>query len=289
MLSILLPTFNCNCVALITELHRQCLASAINFEILVADDASTQKQYVEENKAIEVLSGVTYFVRKKNVGRSAIRNFLVSQSHGDRLLFIDGDLALDNPYFISSYAEAAGDVVVGGITIGGESMKWTGNLRFLYEKYHENNLKSSAKKSLLLRSTNFMVVRSLMKDNPFDETLQEYGYEDVLLGKRFEEAQADIRFINNPVLLCDFDSNKEYLDKVEASLRTLFTLRKELEGYSSLLSLANKIEQFHVDFICKCIFFIIGKSIKHKLQSNKPNLFLFKLYRLLYFIHISKK
>ena len=39
-LSILLPTYNCNCVKLVTELHRQCVESKVDFEIIVADDCS---------------------------------------------------------------------------------------------------------------------------------------------------------------------------------------------------------------------------------------------------------
>ena len=43
-LSILLPTYNCDCTALISELQRQCVAEGTNFEIIVADDASPDKK-----------------------------------------------------------------------------------------------------------------------------------------------------------------------------------------------------------------------------------------------------
>ena len=39
-LSILLPTYNCICTALVGELQRQCVAEGADFEIIVADDAS---------------------------------------------------------------------------------------------------------------------------------------------------------------------------------------------------------------------------------------------------------
>ena len=52
-LSILLPTYNCNCVRLVTELQRQCVESKADFEIIVADDGSPNKNYIEENKEEE--------------------------------------------------------------------------------------------------------------------------------------------------------------------------------------------------------------------------------------------
>ena len=105
MLSILLPVYNCNCVALVTELQRQCTECGTDFEIIVADDCSSLASYIEHNLRIERLDGVRYITRKQNVGRSAIRNFLISQAQGEWLLFIDGDLTLDNPHFIRRYLQ----------------------------------------------------------------------------------------------------------------------------------------------------------------------------------------
>jgi len=109
----------------------------IAYEIIVADDGTmadkTNQYIVERNKGIVQLEGVRYIIRQENVGRSAIRNFLFSQSKGDRILFIDGDLSLDNPDFIRRYMQIEGDVVVGGIKIGGNPEQWKGNLRYKYE------------------------------------------------------------------------------------------------------------------------------------------------------------
>lgn len=116
-LSILLPTYNCNCTSLVCELQRQCVAEGADFEIIVADDASPDNSFIIENRTITRLEGVQYIEREHNVGRSAIRNFLVTQSTKEWILFIDGDLSLDNPTFIHNYLQADGDVIVGGIDI----------------------------------------------------------------------------------------------------------------------------------------------------------------------------
>ncbi len=86
-LSILLPTYNCICTALVGELQRQCVAEGADFEIIVADDASPNKRFIAENRAIAHLDGVRYIERERNVGRSAIRNYLVSQSAKEWMIF----------------------------------------------------------------------------------------------------------------------------------------------------------------------------------------------------------
>ena len=101
MLSILLPVYKCSCVALVTELQRQCMECGIAYEIIVADDGTmadaTNQYIVERNKVIGQLEGVQYIIRQENVGQSAIRSYLWSRSRGDSRLFIDGDLSLDTP------------------------------------------------------------------------------------------------------------------------------------------------------------------------------------------------
>ncbi len=47
MLSILIPTYNYNIVALVSEIHRQISNTEIPFEIICLDDASTV--FVAEN------------------------------------------------------------------------------------------------------------------------------------------------------------------------------------------------------------------------------------------------
>ena len=48
-------------------------------------------------------------------------------------------LSLDNPDFIRRYTQIEGDVVVGGIKIGGKPEQWKGNLRYKYECACEAN------------------------------------------------------------------------------------------------------------------------------------------------------
>ena len=299
MLSILLPVYNCSCVALVTELQRQCVECKADFEIIVADDGSLSsaigmnkacQHLIDENKVIEHLKGVRYIIREKNVGRSAIRNFLVSQAKGDRLLFIDGDLSLNNPSFIRNYLQTKGDVVVGGIAIGGNPDQWKGNLRYRYERQCEaiNTVESRQRHPYQHLATNLLVHRSVLGEKPYDEKISHYGYEDVLLGKRFQQQKVAIKHIENPVLFCDFEDNASYLAKTEEALRTLFTFRNELKGYSRLLDKAEQIERLHLSPLFVTAYKLFNEPIKNCLLGNKPKVFWFNIYKLLYYLHYTK-
>lgn len=291
-ISILLPTYNCSCVALVTELQRQCVAEGIPFEILVADDASPDRSFITKNEPIKALEGVRYILREKNVGRSAIRNFLISQAQNDWLLFIDGDLSLLNPQFIHNYVQAEGEVVVGGISIGGDPKQWKNNLRYVYEQRYEathNAAERQQTSTQHFRTTNFLAHKTAMSACPFDESFKQYGYEDVLLGKAFEEQGIKIKHIDNPITLDDFEPNDVFIAKTEESLRTLSQFKNLLQGYSHLLSFQAKMQRFHLLGLLSFSYILLKKTIKPRLIDNKPNVFLFNIYKLLYFTHFDTK
>jgi len=291
MLSILLPVYNCHCEALVTELQRQCVECGTEFEIIVADDGSSVTSYIEHNLRIERLEGVRYITRRQNVGRSAIRNFLISQAQGEWLLFIDGDLTLDNSHFIRRYLQAKSNVVVGGIRIGGDLNRWKNNLRYRYEKAYEQQNTPQDRQchaTKHFRTTNFLAHKDIMMEHSFDENFVQYGYEDVLFGKSLAMDHISITHIDNPITLDFFESNSEFLDKTEQSLRTLYTFRNQLKGYSQLLETAEKIKKLHLQKLVYAAYFLVGQRIKKHLQGNNPSIFLFNVYKLMYYIHHEK-
>lgn len=288
-LSILLPTYNCNCTSLVCELQRQCVAEGADFEIIVADDASPDNSFIIENRTITRLEGVQYIEREHNVGRSAIRNFLVTQATKEWILFIDGDLSLDNPTFIHNYLQADGDVIVGGIDIVEDEKKWKSNLRYRYEHASKEAISAENRRKTPYQhlSTNFIAHRTLVENSPYNEDIKHYGFEDVLLGKQFKAKKAKINHINNPVLFEDFEPNDVFLSKTEESLRTLSDFQTKLKGYSNLLEMVEKLREIHLSKLGAWLFKIIGKPLKHNLKGNNPNIFLFNIYKLVYFLHYN--
>lgn len=285
-----MPTYNCRCVELVQELHRQCEEEQDleDYEIIVADDCSSNHDFVEQNKAIERLDHVRYILRPANTGRSAIRNFLALQASHEWLLFIDGDLTLSNAHFISSYLATPGLVVVGGIQITDDNTKWKGNLRYLYEKKCEQQhdaLHRQQHPTKEFRTTNFLISKKVMQECPFDEHFRHYGYEDVLLGKNISQKGYHIVHIDNPILLNDFEDNYHFLLKIEESCRTLSCFQNELKGYSTLIDYASKLAWLK-PAIGKC-YPLASLHIKSLLLGNKPSVLWFNIYKLLYYIHLQ--
>ena len=109
MLSILIPTFNHLTTNLVKDLHLQCLESKIIFEIIIYDEASTDRKVSLENSKLNKLSNVYYKRNKINIGRSAIRNKLAAESKYKWLLFIDADVIPKTKNFVKKYLDSIND------------------------------------------------------------------------------------------------------------------------------------------------------------------------------------
>ena len=285
-LSILIPTYNDPCLALVTTLQQQAQDAAISYEIIVADDGSTRQDVVKENRAINLLPHCRVEERPVNSGRAVIRNFLAQQAQYDWLLFIDSDMVVCRNDFLLRYAQTADSeaVIDGGIVIGNVI---EGNLRALYEKAAES--RHTAEKRRMkpyqnIHTANILIRRDVMLAHPFDERFRHYGYEDVLLGKHLHEAQISIAHIDNPLSFEIFEDNAHFLSKTEEGLRTLHQFRSELEGYNALLALAQRLKP--IAGVVR-LFHAVNKKWEHRmLTGSHPNLTVFQLYRIGYFMSL---
>jgi hypothetical protein len=126
-----------------------------------------------------------------------------------------------------------------------------------------------------------------MLQYPFDERFRHYGYEDVLLGKVLRQHHVPIMHIDNPVGFCIFESNPDFVSKTEEGLRTLYQFRSDLRGYSRLLTFISGI---HISLILTLIRLwhrMFGATERRNLCGSRPSLFIFKLYRLGYFLSLK--
>jgi glycosyltransferase involved in cell wall biosynthesis len=289
-LSILVPTYNDPCVTLVDALRLQAESAGISYEILVGDDGSTDTNVIQTNQAINDWPHCRYILRTQNSGRAAIRNFLAQQARYDYLLFIDSDMTILSPTFLSRYlSESDVSVVIGGVSIQGFPDTLRGNLRYLYEKAEEPHHTAALRQQSPyqhLHTANLLIRRDLMLAHPFDERFRRYGYEDVLLGKTLRQQHVAIRHIDNPVGFCTFESNPEFVAKTEEGLRTLHQFQSDLRGYSRLLTFISGI---HIPLILSLIRLchkLFQKAERRNLCSSRPSLFTFKLYRLGYFLSL---
>ena len=292
-LSILIPVYNTVCVNFVRQLQQQAELTGIDYEIIVADDASSLQHCVEENRQIGKLPHCQYLMKETNTGAAATRNFLAQQSRYQWLLFLDCDMQLPNEQFITRYlASLTAPVINGGLSIGGDTRLLRSNLRYRYEKAEEPNHTPQRRQQRpyqSFRSTNFLIRRDVMLNNPFDERFRRSGYEDVFFGKQLRQHQVAITHIDNPLLMTDYETNADYVSKVERSLHTLYQFRQELRGYSRLLTLADGI---HIGAVRRFLAFlhrILAPMERRNLCGKHPNLTLFKLYRLGYYLNILYK
>ena len=291
-LSILIPTYNDLCVKLVDDLRQQAEEATIDYEILVGDDGSTNTAVVDENRKIDDWPHCHYLRHDQNIGRAAIRNFLVQEAHHDWLLFIDSDMSMVRQDYLAKYLTmGSAEVADGGVCIGGDPEALKGNLRYLYEKASEQEHTTEIRQKHPyhdFHTANFLIRRDLMSAHPFDERFRYYGYEDVLLGKQFRQSKVTITHIDNPLGFSTFEENTQFIIKTEEGLRTLHQFQADLRGYSRLLTL---VEGIHLPVILSLIRYwhkLFGKWERKNLCGPHPNLSLFKLYKLGYFLKITQ-
>ena len=302
-LSILLPSYNNVCVSLVQVLQRQAdalrgkLDKPFRYEIIVADDGSTDAACIDANRVIGDMLHCRYLRMEQNVGRAQIRNVLISESRGDYVLLIDSDLFLCDDNYLYKYATSTADVVYGGTRIGGEGLAMVdneantenlkGNLRYIYEKKAEPSHRAAFRQlrpNQEISVCNLYARRDIMEAHPFDSRFKAYGYEDVLFGKRLAESGIEVTHIDNPVLINEFEPNSVFVKKTEEAIITLCRFEQDLEGYSNLKTKVSTLGRYIPLSLFRLWHRIMKNKEKRNLTGSKPSLLLFKLYKLGFFL-----
>lgn len=289
-LSILIPTYNSDCRELASELSSQAEAiKTLDYEIIVADDGSPDRTKVDLCRQVEQLPHCRFIERGHNAGRAAIRNFLASQASKPWLLFLDCDMRI----FLSTYLEQMlrqdGDVVYGGYHVRKDSAPRS-CLRYRYEWacQPDHTARQRRKRPYQhFHTSNFLVSRDVMTAHPFDETFRHYGYEDILFGRRLREAGISINHQDIPVGFFHFEDNASFVSKTEEGLRTLYEKRRQLRGYSKLLTFVEGIHLKPILSLIRLWHRLFGRLERRNLCGNHPSLRLFNLYKLGYFLNLS--
>lgn len=198
-LSILIPVYNWDLSPLLKAILAEIDAFDLSREVgvIVIDDSSSDARLLAGNAAFIAAHGRPFLKCRalgSNVGRSAIRNMLADEAHGEFLLFLDCDVLPDAPDFIRNYlSHAKGDgfdVVCGGISYRTRVMK---GAEYDYHAYlgNKKEVKAAAVRNLApwrhILTSNIMVRKSVFQTTHFDERFTGYGYEDIEWGVRLAE------------------------------------------------------------------------------------------------------
>ena len=293
ILSILIPVYNYNCVALVKALQQQAENCNIDYEILVADDGSDNAEIVCENRKINAIPNSVYHETGQNHGRSWIRNWLVSQSQGAYLLFIDSDAEICNAHFVGNYLRHVekGAVICGGILHPEEEPSPTRRLRYRYEKAMEPCFTAERRNQhpyANLRTFNFMMPREVALSHPFDESITLYGYEDTLLGGMFEKEGLKVIHIDNPLINADIEENPIFLKKTEESMHSLYQLKDKMRHHSRLLTSYEKIRRLKLDTLLRIVFPLLRPMLTWHLTGKQPTVIALQFYKLAYYCTLCK-
>lgn len=296
MLSILIPTFNHLTTTLVKELHLQCSKNKIIFEILICDDASTNKKVLLKNSTLNKLSNVYYIRNKTNIGRSATRNKLAVTSKYKWLLFIDADVIPKSKKFIKNYLNAidnSSQVLSGGITYRNKPIEKKQILRWKYGKNREYKPIKFRQKNpyVSLFSSNFLILKKVIVNTPFNEEISKKTNEDSLFSYVLKLNKIMVKHIENEVFHENLEYSSVFLKKtLEYSKSSLLLVQKNLlnKDYMKITKAYFTLKKFKIDYLFKLIYIIFERILQKQLKSSRPSLFIFDLYRLSYLCYISK-
>lgn len=295
MLSILIPVYNYDVFALVNNLHNQCTKSKITFEILCLDDASNL--FTIENQRITQFENTSFLTLESNIGRSAIRNLLAKKANFENLLFLDADTIPVHDNFILNYIFQINNeekIVYGGISYQSEKPSKEKLLRWVYGRKRESisPIERNKNPSKFALVSNLLIQKEIVKIYPFDETIHEYGYEDLLFFSILKSKDIQIIHIENPTYHLNLESSNVFLNKTKTALKNLKILKnskKLSQEDSKIIAASEYLKKMKLIQIFTYFFITTQAKIEQNLISEKPSLFLFDLYKLGYYCTLNIK
>lgn len=293
MLSILIPTYNYDCTALVAELQQQITASQITAEVIVLDDASPNTELRNINKSINRLPHCRWVVNEQNMGRARTINRLASLAQYEFLLILDSDVFPVYHDFITRYCNYlhSCDAAIGGLAMRPQPPLPERMLRYKYGcKVEVRSVEQRAKKPFAdVHTSNILIRRDKFLSIRFNEKFTQYGHEDTLLGREMQRNNYSLLHIDNPVFHDGIESNEVFLNKTRIGIENIRLHSSLLHDNVKLLQFYNKLRKCHIDNLIAHIFYFIEKPILLNLNSRNPSLTLFNLYKVGYLCKIMRE
>ncbi len=293
MLSILIPIYNFNIVPLVQDLHQQCEACQIQFEILCFDDGSTLK-FKKENRIVSQLKHVKYQELPQNLGRAKIRNVLAKVAQYAYLLFMDCDSqTIDNQY-IKNYIQQLNynTLLYGGRVYAPTPPKDAQqNLHYYFGKNREETLaeERKIKPYYSFMTNNFLMPKALFLDIQFEESIEGYGHEDTLFGIALKQRQIPILHLNNPLKHIGLENQRIFLKKQKEAIKNLYLLHQTTPLLETkLLTTFVACKKWKIAGLVLMVLQLLNPFINRQLKATKPNLFYLDLFKLHHLLSLDK-
>jgi glycosyltransferase involved in cell wall biosynthesis len=303
MISILVPVYNRDVTRLASALSGQLSAMNKPGEIILLDDGS-EEQYRKANAATVKLPHVQYLEAAANHGRIRIRQMLAEKAAFEWLLFLDGDSMIISAQFLQKYYEEVRPTInpeFPGLFVGGRIYQQQPpgdcalRLHWEYGRKREAIDPQQRNKDPYrgFMSNNFMVHKNVFDQLSFTNDWDGYGHEDSWIGIQLEDYKTVIKYIDNAVLHDGLETASTFIAKSEEALKNLHKLQKlvdndQLKTHIKLYRVYAQFKSLGLLWVPKMMYNGRRKKIEKNLQSCRPSLYYFDLYRLNRFIHIMR-
>ncbi|MEE9372205.1 MAG: glycosyltransferase [Saprospiraceae bacterium] len=292
MLSILIPIYEVKVVKLVNKLVKQCHVAKIEFEIICFDDGSSEKVKTA-NKAIDLVMGVNYVELSENKGRAKVRNMLAKMARYEYLLYLDCDSKLQGKKLIKNYLSQLAErkVICGGRVY--EKSPPKDIQKMLHWKYGSRRESRSVsyrnrKKVSFFHSNNFVIDRHTMFENPFDETIIGYGYEDLALAYQLNQRGVEIIHIDNPTVHDGLEKADIFIDKSIQAATNLWSLYKQGRvPHTRLIKAFKFLDTYYLKTRYLLYFNERKNKITGNLQGNDPKLYNLDMMKLAHYCDLS--
>jgi glycosyltransferase involved in cell wall biosynthesis len=291
MISILIPVYNYDIVALVHNL-RSAIGDIPEYrEILIGDDGSSEEY---RNRYMQMCDErVRLVVSEKNIGRSAIRNRIAGEAIGEYLLFIDADALIVGTAeeYLKRYVGVLkkAKVICGGVLYPGfppadpDKM-----LRWKYGKQREQRKASDRNKHPHARFSgfNFIVEKETFMKIRFNEELKQYGHEDTLLGYQLKIAGIGILHIDNGLIHDGVEFNADFIAKTKQGIENLSILcdkvtdRRSFAQSVRLVWAYDRLRYFGITRFLAGIYIRYRERMEISLDSSKASLIIFGLFKM---------
>ena len=224
VLSVLIPFYRYDPCRLLEALDREAAGLSGQVEIIALDDGGGEADLV--SKAAAAISHLVTAARlvalDANEGRSKGRNRLASHARARHLLFLDCDMAPDEPDFLARYLALIG-AKDPAVVFGGFSMKQV-PMGGRYALHRALSLRGECLPAVVrsqqpekyVYTSNLLVRRDVFEAEAFDESFAGWGWEDVEWGMRVA-ARYGVTHIDNPATHLGLDTAEALARKYEQS------------------------------------------------------------------------
>jgi GT2 family glycosyltransferase len=274
-------------------------------EIIIGDDGSTPENRARYRQLEG--DGVKLLVSENNIGRAAIRNRLALEAKGDYLLFIDADTMVPRTAedYLKKWINVLGyaPVICGGTMYNASPpgdpdkiLRWKYGMKREQKKASERNKHPYSSFSTF----NVLIEKSVFSKLRFNEELKQYGHEDTLFSYQLKKAGIKVIHIDNSLIHEGLESNRDYINKTKLGIENLSKLYDCVTDKASfadtvrMVRLFKMLSVFRLTLILAGIFIRYRERMELRIDSAKPPLWLFHLYKVCMFctyreIHFRRK